>query len=187
MADLQGYLAHLSMLFGLAPRYAIGSMLPDWSLTLEWQFYLAFPFLLPVLLKRPASMAAVAFAATLLIWPVSPYPEPSFLPLKLPVFLTGCLCYLQHRSGGMLYLFANTSYSAYLVHGFFIAFLGSWVLEASPTGTHSLDLVAMIVVVLVGTYLVSAGLFVGVERPLTTKGRELAKRFVVARQAKPAA
>jgi peptidoglycan/LPS O-acetylase OafA/YrhL len=238
VADLQSYLAHLTMLFGLAPRYSIGSMLPDWSLTLEWQFYLAFPFLLPVLLRRPALMAAIAFVAALLIWPVSRYPEPSFLLLKLPVFLIGCLCYLYHRSGGLLYLlaglmllaghvwlsfrflygsqvvlflapvsvfylgtgpwrwgrrllgisafkfFANASYSAYLTHGFFIAFVGSRILGASPTGSHALDLAMMVAAVLAGTYAVAGALFAGIERPLTAKGRLLAKRFVAARQAK---
>lgn len=39
-------LAHISFTFGLFPKYAANNVLPDWSLSLEMQFYLALPFIL---------------------------------------------------------------------------------------------------------------------------------------------
>ncbi|WP_423603318.1 acyltransferase family protein [Sphingomonas sp. MS122] len=89
--------AHVSFVFGLLPGYAFRSPLPDWSLGLEMQFYALFPFL--VLLARRAGWigaaliaggagAAAALAATAA---GLDYPMPSFLPLKLHLFLCGML------------------------------------------------------------------------------------------------
>jgi len=88
---------HLSFLFGLLPDYAFRTPLPDWSLGLEMQFYLVFPFL--VLLGRwigwvrSAFLAAGAGVAIALVAGVAglDYPMPSFLPLKLQLFLAGML------------------------------------------------------------------------------------------------
>jgi peptidoglycan/LPS O-acetylase OafA/YrhL len=43
--DLTNIAMHVSFLFGLIPRYAASTMLPDWSLGLEMQFYAAFPII----------------------------------------------------------------------------------------------------------------------------------------------
>src|SRR3569623_643732 len=42
-------LMHVSFLFGLFPSYASSTYLPDWSLSLEMQFYFAFPLLFLVI------------------------------------------------------------------------------------------------------------------------------------------
>ncbi|MFC3786573.1 peptidoglycan/LPS O-acetylase OafA/YrhL [Sphingopyxis italica] len=88
---------HLSFLFGLLPDYAFRTPLPDWSLGLEMQFYLLFPFL--VLLGRrfgwvtSALIAAGGGVALALLAGAAglDYPMPSFLPLKLQLFLAGML------------------------------------------------------------------------------------------------
>jgi len=88
---------HLSFLFGLLPDYAFRTPLPDWSLGLEMQFYLLFPFL--ILLGRrfgwitSALIAAGGGVAVALLAGAAglDYPMPSFLPLKLQLFLAGML------------------------------------------------------------------------------------------------
>jgi peptidoglycan/LPS O-acetylase OafA/YrhL len=253
VADIRSYLVHLSMLFGLSPRYAIGSMLPDWSLSLEWQFYLVFPVIGIAAKRYPKGMAIML---TLFAWwwflnagraDHSPplfgraFPEPSFLPMKLPVFMIGifaCAYRLDpsrrdlrvvtvalmatHTLFAYLFLYgvqafaflvltapfivddrisritrrllalpagkilADTSYCAYLVHGFFIAFLGSAILRWSPLGTSTGDFTAMLSAVLLATYGVSTIAFHTIERPAIGLGKTLALRYENVRRGRPA-
>ncbi len=88
---------HLSFLFGLLPEYAFRTPLPDWSLGLEMQFYALFPLL--VLLARrvgwvPAAFVAAAGGVAIALIAAAAgldYPMPSFLPLKLQLFLAAML------------------------------------------------------------------------------------------------
>ena len=93
---------HFTFLFGLVPQYTSATFLPDWSISLEMQFYAVFPWLVvgirrsrylaPVLL-----LAAISLAITLLLDRIpSPvhgatsfFPHPAFLPLKLTLILIG--------------------------------------------------------------------------------------------------
>ncbi|WP_367651027.1 acyltransferase family protein [Burkholderia cepacia] len=87
-------LAHATFVFGAVPKYTFATMLPDWSLSLEMQFYLIFP-LLYLLMRKIGPLAAsvglaiIALAASHALSGV--YPEPGFLPLKLSLFVTGML------------------------------------------------------------------------------------------------
>lgn len=91
---------HVSFLFGLVPKYAASTALPDWSLGLEMQFYAAFPLIF-FLFRRigaiPASMflagLALVFGTTVLARFHLHFPEPSLLTLKLQYFLAGGLLY----------------------------------------------------------------------------------------------
>lgn len=96
-ASLTNIALHLSFLFGLLPDYAFRTPLPDWSLGLEMQFYALFPVL--VLLGRRIGWvrgALVAAGGGVIIALLAgaaglDYPMPSFLPLKLQLFLAGML------------------------------------------------------------------------------------------------
>jgi peptidoglycan/LPS O-acetylase OafA/YrhL len=90
-------LMHLSYVFAVVPAYAARSPLPDWSIGLEMQFYLAFPFILLLLRRTGFVIGAVvltAAAATPWLfagdWLLS-FERPSFLLLKLNMFLAGML------------------------------------------------------------------------------------------------
>jgi peptidoglycan/LPS O-acetylase OafA/YrhL len=90
------YLMHLSFLFGLHPDYAYRTALPDWSIGLEMQFYAAFPFLMLALarlgwLKGAIIIALISAAAGVAINRMLHFPMPSFLLLKLHVFIAGML------------------------------------------------------------------------------------------------
>ena len=100
--DLQNVLLHVTFLFGLSPRFCASLIIPDWSIGLEMQFYLVFPFLM-VLASR-INMARFS-ALVLPVWIVARhlitvysgsrpgllgwFPQPSLLPLKIGLFLIG--------------------------------------------------------------------------------------------------
>jgi peptidoglycan/LPS O-acetylase OafA/YrhL len=95
-------LLRFSFLFGFIPHQAINCAMPDWSLTLEMQFYACFPFLALALKHLKAGLffflcASVAAVSRYLIGyydDAAPgclayFPEPSILPLKLHIFAVG--------------------------------------------------------------------------------------------------
>ena len=51
--NFENILLHITFLFGLHPSYSFSTFLPDWSLSLEVQFYCFFPFLVPLLVRFP--------------------------------------------------------------------------------------------------------------------------------------
>ncbi|WHU00959.1 acyltransferase [Sphingomonas sp. NIBR02145] len=109
-ASLANVTAHLSFVFGLLPDYAFRTPLPDWSLGLEMQFYAAFPFL--VLLARragwvPAALIAAGIGVALALAAGAiglDWPMPSFLPLKLHLFLCGMLIAADAGPGKRIWL-----------------------------------------------------------------------------------
>lgn len=96
-ASLTNIALHLTFLFGLLPDYAFRTPLPDWSLALEMQFYALFPFLIllggrigwvpSALLAASGSVIVALLAGEAGL----DYPMPSFLALKLQLFLAGML------------------------------------------------------------------------------------------------
>lgn len=85
---------HATFLFGLLPDYAFRTALPDWSIGLEMQFYAAFPFLMMIIgrlgwLGGGALIAIVGVVAGQVADARLGFPMPSFLLLKLHIFLAG--------------------------------------------------------------------------------------------------
>lgn len=88
-------LLHVTFVFGMLPQWVATTMLPDWSLGLEMQFYAVFPFLLLAFnrfgLPAIAVTAGVSLAAA---WAARRHfviTEQSLLVLKLHFFLAGML------------------------------------------------------------------------------------------------
>lgn len=93
-ASLANVLSHLTFAFGLSPHTAATTGLPDWSLSLEMQFYIVFPLISMAMLRWSPERVAIALAIICLpIWAGlrSAYPDPSLLPLQLIYFLAGIL------------------------------------------------------------------------------------------------
>lgn len=95
---LNNIILHLSFLFGLHPTYSFSTFLPDWSLSLEMQFYFAFPLLFMAMQKFGFIRSALFIGLPVFIlgFGVSRlihYHEPSLLFLKLNYFLAGIILY----------------------------------------------------------------------------------------------
>ena len=89
-------LVHVTFLSGLIPAYVDASYLPDWSLSLEMQFYAVFPGLLLIMRRFgfARSVLAIGIPVMLLgrfVAAHSAYPEPSVLIFKLHYFMAGML------------------------------------------------------------------------------------------------
>lgn len=92
---------HLFMAHGLPPQemipFSTSAFLPPaWSLSLEWQFYLVAPLLIPLLLRSTLSMiiaagALLALHKIALSGHIGHWQYPAFLPLTLQYFLIGIL------------------------------------------------------------------------------------------------
>lgn len=95
---------HVTFLFGLHPDYSFSTFLPDWSLSLEMQFYAIFP-----LLFFACSRAGVAKTSLLIGWGVFMlgkwvsshinYVEPSLIVLRLNYFLAGMVLFAALEQG----------------------------------------------------------------------------------------
>lgn len=94
---------HLSFLFGFVPSEGFTSPLPDWSLGLEAQFYLAFPFLM-LLWRRFNWVGIVSLSLGFAVatyklfglnqthgWLSISYLMPTFLGFRILMFLCGML------------------------------------------------------------------------------------------------
>lgn len=85
---------HLTFVFGLMQEASASTMLPDWSLSLEMQFYAVFPLLLAYLNRMGITATALlGLVAAWVGWQVYGFYEPSLLVFKLHHFVAGMLIF----------------------------------------------------------------------------------------------
>lgn len=93
--ELGNVLAHITFVFGVLPDYAFRTPLPDWSIGLEMQFYLAFPFIMLLVsrfgLIRSGVLLTFVCLALRFTFPTyfKQFEMPAFLPIKLYAFMIG--------------------------------------------------------------------------------------------------
>lgn len=95
---LRNLIFHLSFLYGLHPTYSFSTFLPDWSLSLEMQFYFVFPLLFLSMQKFGFIRSALFIGIPVFIFGFEisrliTYSEPSLLLFKLNYFLAGILLF----------------------------------------------------------------------------------------------
>ena len=90
---LRNLFMHVTFVFGLLPNWSFSDFLPDWSISLEMQFYAVFPLMLLAFRRITPFVTAVICVAVGVTWGWYgiEFPEPSFLPIKLHIFLAGML------------------------------------------------------------------------------------------------
>ena len=89
--------AHALMLHGILPNEVLPNstnafLVPAWSISLEWQFYLVAPLAFFFLKRSPAYFLLIAGCVILLskcAHIVGHYPNPGFLPLRVELFWVG--------------------------------------------------------------------------------------------------
>lgn len=96
--------AHALMLHGALPNeilpYSTGAFVDAaWSISLEWQFYLIAPWLIPLLQRRMwawGACAVIALVAIVANGRLYHFDFAAFLPLKLHYFAIGILSWMLH-------------------------------------------------------------------------------------------
>ena len=98
--SLTNMFLHFTYVFGLLPKQSFSTMLPDWSLGLEMQFYLIFPLIFLLFRSNVNTYIKIIFCVlTLCISLVTKktimpyYSEVSLIIYQLPVFLIGVAIY----------------------------------------------------------------------------------------------
>jgi peptidoglycan/LPS O-acetylase OafA/YrhL len=102
--SLTNLLAHISFVFGAVPQYAFQTPLPDWSIGLEMQFYLAFPYIMLAIGRwggfKTGLVIVVLCAVASKVFSefFGEFEMPSFLPMKMHIFLIGMWLALSRKN-----------------------------------------------------------------------------------------
>ncbi|EXU76319.1 acyltransferase family protein [Erwinia mallotivora] len=95
--SLANILTHFSFLFGMLPAWSFNTVLPDWSIGLEMQFYLLFPFIMLAVMRFGYATALISIIALccvgryLLADYYLAFEMPSMILIKLNMFISGML------------------------------------------------------------------------------------------------
>jgi peptidoglycan/LPS O-acetylase OafA/YrhL len=104
----ENVVTHVTFIFGFHPYYGFSTALPDWSIGLEMAFYAALPFIMAMAGRIGFIFTALALALGCSIASVifkdffGAFNEPSFLLIKLPIFLGGMLVAAALSANGRL-------------------------------------------------------------------------------------
>ncbi|MCX8963158.1 acyltransferase [Erwinia psidii] len=108
--SLANILTHFSFLFGMLPRWSFNTVLPDWSIGLEMQFYLLFPFIMLAVMRFGYATALIAVIVLccagryLLSDYYLAFEMPSMILIKLNMFISGMLLAEAVRRKSLLYV-----------------------------------------------------------------------------------
>jgi peptidoglycan/LPS O-acetylase OafA/YrhL len=93
--DASNVALHVTYIFGLLPKYCSSLVLPDWSLSLEMQFYFVFPLLMLLVLRSNwltlVSICSCIYAAAHVAHLTHLFAQPSPLYISILWFLIGML------------------------------------------------------------------------------------------------
>lgn len=101
---------HVTFMFGFLPDYSFNTVLPDWSIGLEMQFYLIFPFIMLAVLKlgfaRACLFAVLLCGLAKFLVPsyFAAFPMPSMILIKLNLFIAGMLMAESIRKKSVQYI-----------------------------------------------------------------------------------
>ncbi|ANS43885.1 acyltransferase family protein [Serratia inhibens] len=109
-------LTHVTFTFGFLPHFSFNTVLPDWSIGLEMQFYFLFPFIMLAVMKlgfaRGCFAAIIVCLAAKYLFPnyFAAFPMPSMILIKLNLFIAGMFIAEAIRGKSMRYvIFAMVS------------------------------------------------------------------------------
>lgn len=109
-------LTHLTFTFGFLPHFSFNTVLPDWSIGLEMQFYFLFPFIMLAVMKLGFARGCFAVIIVCLVAKYllpnyfSAFPMPSMILIKLNLFIAGMFIAEAIRGKSMWYvIFAMVS------------------------------------------------------------------------------
>ncbi|EPG6145183.1 acyltransferase family protein [Klebsiella pneumoniae] len=109
-STLPNILTHISFTFGFLPYYSFRTVLPDWSIGLEMQYYAIFPFIMMLVMvvgfvrMAIASIVLCVTAAFLFPTYLAAFPMPSMILFKLPLFVSGMLLYKAVTEKSKIYV-----------------------------------------------------------------------------------
>lgn len=125
--------SHLTFVFGMIPGMENSSPIPEWSLSLEMQFYMLLPILMLLFVRVPFIVLAIVFAALALVSPklfgnylepgfLANFSQPSHLLYRLNAFAAGMILSFWLKAGGRQRLSRGAMSKGEITHDLLMVF-----------------------------------------------------------------